>query len=65
MTDGRRQTTDRRPSAIQNSKSLIRNLLWWVFASLIAIVVVEMNTLAGLAVAIVGGIILGIRLFAK
>lgn len=43
----------------------IRHLLFWAIASLVAIVVVEMNALVGLVVAILGGIILGVRLFAK
>lgn len=50
---------------IINHKSEIINILWWAFVSLIAIAITEMNALAGLVIAILGGIILGIRLFAK
>lgn len=50
---------------IQKHKSQIQNIFWWVCVSLIAIAIVEANALAGLAVALIGGIILGVRLFAK
>lgn len=42
---------------------IIRNVLWWALASLIAIALVETNGPAGLAAALVGGIILGFLLF--
>lgn len=50
---------------IINHKSTILNILWWTFVAIMAIVLVEINAVLGLIVAIVGGIILGIRLFAK
>jgi hypothetical protein len=65
MTDDRRQTADRPQFKILNSKFAIRALFWWAVVSLIAIVIVEVNAVAGLVVAILGGVILGIRLFAK
>lgn len=46
-------------------RSEIINISWWVFVSLVAIVLVETNVLLGLAVAVIGGIILGVLLFAK
>ncbi len=42
--------------------TIIRNILWWALASLIAIAIVETNGPAGLAAALVGGIILGFLL---
>jgi hypothetical protein len=50
---------------IINHKSKIINVLWWAFAAIVAIVLVETNALLGLAVAAIGGIILGILLFVK
>lgn len=54
-------------SKIRNhaKRSEIRNIFWWVFVSLVAIGLVETNVLLGLAVATIGGIILGVLLFAK
>lgn len=65
MTDYRQQTTDNRRQMIDKMPYAIRHLLFWALASLVAVVLVEMNAIVGLAVAILGGIILGIRLFAK
>jgi hypothetical protein len=50
---------------ITNHKSKIINLLWWAFASLVAIVLLQTNPLLGLAVAVAGGIVFGILLFVK
>ncbi len=62
---GRATSHEAMISQILNHKSLILNLFWWLFASLVAIAVVEMNVIAGLGFAIIGGVILGLRLFAK
>ena len=50
---------------ITNYKLQITKLFWWAFVSLVAVVLVQMNALLGLAVAVLGGIILGVLLFAK
>ncbi len=50
----------RSPSA--NKLLLLRDLIFWLASSLLAIVALESNALLGLAVAAVGGIILGILL---
>ncbi|MCL5950783.1 MAG: hypothetical protein M1132_03520 [Chloroflexi bacterium] len=38
-------------------------LVWWALSSLVAIALVETNGLAGLAAAVVGGLVLGFFLF--
>ncbi len=43
----------------------LRNIFWFVFVCLVAVAVVENNALLGLATAILGGIALGILLFAE
>jgi hypothetical protein len=52
-------------SKIIDHKSKILNLLWFAFASLVAIVLLENNALLGLAAAVAGGIVFGILLFVK
>jgi len=48
-----------------NSKqfSVFRNGLIWVFASLVAIALLQVNALLGLVVAVIGGIVFGLVLF--
>ncbi len=41
---------------------MIRNLAWWILASMLAIALVEFNAPFGIAAAIIGGIVLGILL---
>lgn len=55
-------TDDGRKSQIanRNSQFLIRNLAWFVFAVVVAVVVIQRVALLGLAFAIIGGIVLGI-----
>ncbi len=50
-----------------NSKqfSVFRNIFFWVFASVIAIALLQFNPLVGLAAAAIGGSVFGILLFAK
>jgi hypothetical protein len=56
---------ERRIGNHKNLEPTIRNLLWWAFASLVAIVTLGNDALLGLAAASVGGIIFGILLFVK
>ena len=42
-----------------------RNILYWIAASLVAIVLLESNAMLGLAFASVAGVALGILLFVK
>ncbi|MDE3089827.1 MAG: hypothetical protein KGJ80_10655 [Chloroflexota bacterium] len=48
-----------------NSKqySVFSNFFWWVFASIVAIAILQFNALLGLAAALVGGVVFGILLF--
>jgi hypothetical protein len=41
---------------------MIRNIAWWIFASMIAIALVEFNALFGILAAMIGGVVLGILL---
>jgi hypothetical protein len=50
---------------ITNYKLQITKLFWWAFVSIVAVVLVEINALLGLAAAIIGGIILGVLLFSQ
>ncbi len=43
--------------------SVFRNFFWWIFASLVAIALLQVNALLGLAAALVGGVVFGILLF--
>jgi hypothetical protein len=47
----------------RNYKSLVRNLLWFAFVSVLAIVILQTNPILGLFSAVVGGIVFGILLF--
>lgn len=44
---------------ITNCKLLIANVFWFVFAVLVAVVLLEQNALLGFAAALVGGIVFG------
>jgi len=44
----------------RNSQFLIRNLAWFAFATIVAVVVIQRVALLGLAFAIIGGVVLGI-----
>ena len=46
---------------ITNYKLQITNILWFVFAVLIAVVLLEQNAILGFAAALVGGIVFGIQ----
>ncbi len=43
--------------------AVVRNLAWWGCVSLVAMAALQANALLGLAVAVVGGVVLGILLF--
>ncbi|MBI5305145.1 MAG: hypothetical protein HY868_23640 [Chloroflexi bacterium] len=45
---------------IRNLQFAIRNLAWFFFAVLLAVVVIQRSAFLGLAIAITGGIVFGI-----
>jgi hypothetical protein len=38
-------------------------LFWWIFATLVAIAILQFNALVGLGAALIGGVVFGILLF--
>jgi hypothetical protein len=48
---------------VRKQFSIFRNLFWWIFASLVAIALLQLHPLVGLAAALIGGVVFGILLF--
>ncbi len=62
MMEERRKTGDegRRTKVVHISLLVTRNLLWFIVATGIAVIVIQHIALLGLALAIFGGIVLGV-----
>lgn len=63
MTEDKRQTTEGegpRTNVFRYASLVLRHLAWFIFATVIAVVVIQHIALLGLAFAILGGIVLGV-----